>query len=369
MKGIDASEIDLNYNSEILQRVQETREGATLYDVYLHYVWIAQYVQDSLEISSAYFQYMDEGVTYTLVDPQYGPFGVGMIEEPLDEFASYGDNERIPPTVYESIYGWLCTGAMPIVDSTTGNVVAMFCFDIDMNEVQQERRGYLLSGALYVLMATAIGTAASLFFVRRIVTRPIIKLTGATRSICEDDLRNVETSVMDLDIHSDDEIGELYREFRAMQGRIRDYAQHIALISAKEEREKTEIEFATNIQEAMLPGVFPAFPDRREFDIYASMEPAIDVGGDFYDFFFIDENHLAVVIADVSGKGVPAALFMMAAMIMIEDRGVMGGTPSEILGLVNAKICDNNQTKMFVTAWLGILDIRTGQLICSNAGH
>lgn len=132
---------------------------------------------------------------------------------------------------------------------------------------------------------------------------------------------------------------------------------------------KSELDTATQIQNSMVPGIFPAFPDRDEFDIYAAMYTAKEVGGDFYDFFFVDENRLAIVMADVSGKGVPAALFMMACKILISDRTFMGGTPGEILEFVNQRICSNNIAEMFVTVWLGILDLKTGKVIAANAGH
>ncbi|WP_407386179.1 PP2C family protein-serine/threonine phosphatase [Ruminococcus sp.] len=132
---------------------------------------------------------------------------------------------------------------------------------------------------------------------------------------------------------------------------------------------KAELNTATQIQNSMVPNIFPAFPERKEFDVYAGMYTAKEVGGDFYDFFLIDDKHLAMVMADVSGKGVPAALFMMASKILISDRTLMGGTPAEILGFVNDRICSNNQAQMFVTVWLGILDIDTGKVIASNAGH
>ena len=118
-----------------------------------------------------------------------------------------------------------------------------------------------------------------------------------------------------------------------------------------------------------LPAKFPAFPDRKEFDIFASMDPAKVVGGDFYDFFLIDNDHLAMVIADVSGKGVPAALFMVSSMILINDHALMGGTPAEILDRINKQICKTNKANMFVTVWLGILEISTGRLTASSAGH
>lgn len=130
-----------------------------------------------------------------------------------------------------------------------------------------------------------------------------------------------------------------------------------------------ELGLATNIQKHMLPSIFPAFPDRKEFDIYALMEPAKEVGGDFYDFFLIDETHLGIVTADVSDKGVPAALFMMASKIMVQNYALIGYSPKEVLTRVNKQICSNNQDEMFVTIWLGILDLETGILTASNGGH
>ena len=130
-----------------------------------------------------------------------------------------------------------------------------------------------------------------------------------------------------------------------------------------------ELGLATNIQKHMLPSIFPAFPERKEFDIYALMNPAKEVGGDFYDFFLIDDTHLGLVIADVSDKGVPAALFMMASKIMVQNYAMMGYSPKEVLSRVNRQICSNNQDEMFVTVWLGILDLKTGLLTASNGGH
>ena len=130
-----------------------------------------------------------------------------------------------------------------------------------------------------------------------------------------------------------------------------------------------ELGLATNIQKHMLPSIFPAFPEKKEFDIYALMDPAKEVGGDFYDFFLIDDTHLGIVMADVSDKGVPAALFMMASKIMVQNYALMGFSPKEVLTRVNQQICANNQQEMFVTVWLGVLDLKTGTIVASNAGH
>ena len=119
----------------------------------------------------------------------------------------------------------------------------------------------------------------------------------------------------------------------------------------------------------MVPNIYPAFPDRSEFDIYATMETAKEVGGDFYDFFLVDDDHLCITMADVSGKGVPAALFMMASKIILANNAMMGKSPAQILTDTNAAICSNNREEMFVTVWLGILELSTGKLVAANAGH
>ena len=134
-------------------------------------------------------------------------------------------------------------------------------------------------------------------------------------------------------------------------------------------RIETELTMASSIQADMLPNIYPAFPERPDFDIYASMDPAKEVGGDFYDFFLIDDDHLCLVMADVSGKGVPAALFMMASRIIIANNAMMGKSPAQILTDTNAAVCANNKEEMFVTVWLGILELSTGKLTAANAGH
>ena len=141
----------------------------------------------------------------------------------------------------------------------------------------------------------------------------------------------------------------------------------------KQQREnsriETELNMASGIQADMLPNIYPAFPERSEFNIYATMNPAKEVGGDFYDFFLVDDDHLCMVMADVSGKGVPAALFMMASKIILANNAMMGKSPAQILNDTNAAICSNNREEMFVTVWLGILEISTGKLTAANAGH
>ena len=135
------------------------------------------------------------------------------------------------------------------------------------------------------------------------------------------------------------------------------------------ESTRTELDMAAQIQTAMMPSIFPAFPELPEFDIYASMEPAKEVGGDFYDFFLIDSDHLCIAMADVSGKGVPASLFMMISKIILQSCAMLGLSAVETIRKTNEAICSNNPMEMFVTVWLGILDLNTGKLNAVNAGH
>ena len=131
----------------------------------------------------------------------------------------------------------------------------------------------------------------------------------------------------------------------------------------------TELSMATDIQASQLPRLFPAFPNRPEFDVFASMTPAKEVGGDFYDFFLADSDHIALVMADVSGKGVPAALFMMVSRVLIKSHLQNGESPGEALTSVNEQLCESNEAQLFVTVWLAVLDITTGKGIAANAGH
>ena len=151
------------------------------------------------------------------------------------------------------------------------------------------------------------------------------------------------------------------RRMRALEAKHRE--------EAKRERIENELQLATNIQASMLPHTFPAFPTRSEFDIYASMDPAKEVGGDFYDFFLIDDDHLGLVIADVSGKGVPAALFMMVSRVLIKAHLQNGESPAKALENANEQLCEGNEAELFVTVWAAVLEISTGRGVVANAGH
>ncbi len=225
----------------------------------------------------------------------------------------------------------------------------------------QARRAVLIFITV-IAAALCVAAVVSLILSNRIV-RPIRQLT--------DEVGRVKGEDLDFKWETDtgDETQLLAEAFQSLTGRMKTYVSDIEKITAEKERIGTELELATRIQADMLPGIFPAFPDRKDFDIYASMTPAKEVGGDFYDFFLLDKNHLALVIADVSGKGVPAALFMMGSMILIRNEVKNGLSPANVLRRINDQICSGNREDMFITVWLGILDLSTGKLTAANAGH
>ena len=168
---------------------------------------------------------------------------------------------------------------------------------------------------------------------------------------------------------TNDEIEILAESFCELSKQTKKYIDDITEITKEKERISTEMQLANRIQHNSIPHVFPPFPDHDEFEIYASMDPAREVGGDFYDYYKIDDDHLCLVISDVSGKGVPGALFMMISKVILQNLAMLGKGPAEILAKANEAICANNNEEMFVTVWLGILEISTGKIIAANAGH
>ena len=242
-------------------------------------------------------------------------------------------------------------------------------FACGITEVLDGQRAFLFRSLALIGLMVVVAIAISLLILRRIATKPLRELTEAVGEFNVKEDGTGEERVIELDIKSRDEIGDLYRNFRAMQTRIIENTESLTRMTAEKERISTELDLATRIQEDMLPNVFPPFPDRKEFDIYASMDPARAVGGDFYDFFLIDDDHLALVMADVSGKGIPGALFMMISKIMVQNVAMTGLSPAKTLEAVNRQILVNNREEMFVTVWLGILEISSGRLTAANAGH
>lgn len=211
-----------------------------------------------------------------------------------------------------------------------------------------------------------------LILVYLVAVRPLSNLQQYVREYKNDkDTTNVIKNLSK--IRSKNEIGRLADDISEMSGEIDDYAGNLLLVTAEKERIGAELNVASQIQVGILPKIeqdIPYYPDRDDFEIYASMSPAKEVGGDLYDFFLLDDDHLALIIGDVSGKGVPAAMFMAITTTLI--RYVMQNSNlgiSEVVESVNSHLCEGNENMMFVTLWAGVLEFSTGKVVCSNGGH
>lgn len=260
-------------------------------------------------------------------------------------------------------YGRSVSAWAPILNRD-GDLVAMAEVDFYLEQVGREATTYVLRFIVVMLLGSMVILFILLRFNNRRLIKPLQELTKVIASYKDGKFQAEEWEFLNRD-----EMQELYDTYIQMVDKMDTYVENITKITAEKERIGTELNVATQIQADMLPSIFPAFPDRSEIDIYAVMQPAREVGGDFYDFFWIDDDHLAFLIADVSGKGVPAALFMVIAKTIIKNHMMNGNSVEKVLELVNHQLCEGNEESFFVTAWLGILNIRTGLVEYSNAGH
>ena len=272
------------------------------------------------------------------------------IEQKKDGFIRSKDNVYYFYTPVEST-GWMLCIRIP--ESTVLQSVSQMNAHI--------RRVFIVFFGFFLLMLIGVWFVSNRF--SKQLTEPMVELGQDAVIISRGDLDHQAR------IRSNDEIGDLAEHFNAMSASLKKYITDLTQVTAEKERIGAELNVATQIQADMLPRIFPAFPERKDFDIFATMTPAKEVGGDFYDFFLLDENHLGLVMADVSGKGVPAALFMVIAKTLIKNRAQMGGGPAEVLNYVNNQLCEGNEAELFVTVWFAILDLTTGKGMAANAGH
>jgi sigma-B regulation protein RsbU (phosphoserine phosphatase) len=216
----------------------------------------------------------------------------------------------------------------------------------------------------------AIGAAGFVLLVlitvgiARRITHPLRELSESAREIASG---NLDLQLPEIGVN--DEVGDLAESFRYMKTSLKEFIHDLTATTAAKERIESELRIARDIQMGILPKLFPAFPDRREFEVFASIEPAKEVGGDLYDFFFVDETHFCFLVGDVSGKGVPAAFFMAVTKTLLKVVAERGLDPGDILTRVNADLSSENESCMFVTLFLAIIDIETGETRYANAGH
>ncbi|MCR5502394.1 MAG: PP2C family protein-serine/threonine phosphatase [Lachnospiraceae bacterium] len=258
------------------------------------------------------------------------------------------------------------TSLVPIRDNL-GNVTAILCVQRPMSELKSGRARFLFRIALVTLLLAALSCASAYIFLRRSFVRPVKILAKEAERFAAENTEAEEGTLTDISTIT--EINDLGASILKMETDTLDHISRLTNLTAEKKQIGTELFIASRIQTAILPNKFPPFPDRHEFEIYASMSPAKEVGGDFYDFFLIDEDHLGLVMADVSGKGIPAALLMMVAKLLLKLRAAAGGTVGEMLSDVNATLCEKDLAEQFVTVWFAVLQISTGQGFAANAGH
>ena len=248
---------------------------------------------------------------------------------------------------------------------SSGDVAAILCLQRPISELEAAVKPYLLNIAVATVILAALSAVFAASYIKSHFGDPIQRVSREAARFARENTKGEPLG----NISRYEEIAGLAAAIDKMEADMVRYMDNLTTVTAEKERIVTELSLAASIQKDSVPNEFPAFPDRTEFDIYASMTPAKEVGGDFYNFFLIDEDHLALLIGDVSGKGIPAALLMMVTNVAFTFRTRMGGSPAEILTAVNNNHTEYNNSDMFVTLWLGILEIPTGKVIAANAGH
>ena len=289
----------------------------------------------------------------------------------LHDAVKSGKRENGTLEGYADVYGHMLNGYRVIFDSD-GHAAGLICVEIDISRINVNLHRYLRNVLLIATAFTAIVVFLYLFNTDRYLIGPIMKLSDNSDAFIKKMQSSAEPEELvfeEVPVRSGGELKLLADNVKSLADGVSAYMANLKAATAEKERIGTELALATKLQAAFVPSIFQPFPERTEFDIYASMDPAKEVGGDFYDFYLIDDDHLCLLIADVSGKGIPAALFMMVSKIILQSCAMLGRSAAEILTKTNEAICSNNKESMFVTVWLGILEISTGKLTCANAGH
>ena len=355
---VETGETDEEYD-EILARLDQLVVSTNC-----SFIYVAKIDPDNLLRTTYIFDSLDPNLGFDR-------YPLGYTAEDMDEtylediqlVLNGGRTQKYAYSYNES--GAHTTAALSVADSA-GKIVAMIFVEKPMTVLYKARGSYLVNIGIIAAIVMIVAIILFGLFMQRLIVRPVKEITNEAMRFAD----NHDVPVNKLQaVNNKYEIGILAESINKMENDIKDYIVNITQVTAEKERIGAELNIATKIQADMLPRIFPAYPERDEFDLYASMDPAKEVGGDFYDFFFTDENHICLVMADVSGKGVPAALFMVIAKTLIKNRAQLGESPSQILGNVNNQLCEGNEAELFVTVWLAVLDLRTGKGMAANAGH
>ena len=353
---------------------EEYARTKRILDAYCHRMSVSLiYVIDVDQSDYERFVSVFNAVDNTVDDSNYVPWEIGHKRETTNEeyrknYEALYAKEKEYATIYRLRPGQglkpHITTIVPVTNSE-GDVTALLCIQRPIHELETAIIRFILHIVVIVLIMGALASHLAARSLAKWVFIPIKRVSDEASRFARENTKGEELG----DVSRFEEIDTLSRSIDKMETDMVNYIENLTAYTAERERIGMELSFAKNIQHSSLPAKFPAFPDRTDFDIYAYMKPAREVGGDFYNFRLLDDDHLAMWIGDVSDKGVPAALFMMAINIVINNRASMGGTPAEIMAFVNNNICEHNEANLFVTIWLGILEISTGRLTFVNAGH
>ena len=353
---------------------EEYARTKRILDAYCHRMSVSLiYVIDVDQSDYERFVSVFNAVDNTVDDSNYVPWEIGHKRETTNEeyrknYEALYAKEKEYATIYRLRPGQglkpHITTIVPVTNSE-GDVTALLCIQRPIHELETAIIRFMLHIVVIVLIMGALASHLAARSLAKWVFIPIKRVSDEASRFARENTKGEELG----DVSRFEEIDTLSRSIDKMETDMVNYIENLTAYTAERERIGMELSFAKNIQHSSLPTKFPAFPDRTDFDIYAYMKPAREVGGDFYNFRLLDDDHLAMWIGDVSDKGVPAALFMMAINIVINNRASMGGTPAEIMAFVNNNICEHNEANLFVTIWLGILEISTGRLTFVNAGH
>lgn len=294
----------------------------------------------------------------------------GIAKEEFDLLASH---EEVTPNnaivTHSDQYGYIATLYSNIYDSS-GKVVAQVGVDVDLNKVNHIVLLQLAALFSIIIVCILIFLFSLSLYMGQKIVKPINEISDKISSFAMNGTNNsVRLNFEPIKIKTNDELQILAESFNMMVLEINDYIENLYRVTKEKERIHSELSVASSIQANMLPCIFPAFPKRNDIDIYATMHPAKEVGGDFYDYFFIDEDHVVFLVGDVSGKGVAAALFMVIAKTLLKNEAQSLKVINETLIRVNNQLCDNNKEEMFVTAFAAVFNVKTGELVYSNAGH
>lgn len=361
IKYKNSLEMDDDYN-EIVKKLDliKSRSG-------LKFLYVESWDQERNRFTIYYATEPGDGIK----DSAYNRELLGTRVESNEHFSKLvSDSENLEKWHEDNnSYGHTICAYYPILDSD-GNNIALVGADFELYDILNLGKkiiNLLIATQISIIIATAVIILA----IDRFVSSPLREISKLAKHFVNSDHNKINVVPINLKtkLAKDSDIKLLADSLSKMMLDVKKYSENIRKITAEKEKVSAELNIATKIQKSLIPHIFPAFPELKEIDIYATMDPAQKIGGDFYDFFLMDKDKLAFIIADVSGKGIAAALFMVIAKTLIKNQAVSCSNPKTIIENVNKQMCVGNSLGMFITAFFGILDLKTGEIQYVNAGH